>query len=252
MVFRKLIRSQIALSKAVDRLLPPDYSVDGHYDYMSRILPEYLRPNLTIYDIGGGKQPYLDAEAKERLHARVVGIDIDSDELARAPQGTYDETVTTDIAIYAGSGDADLAFCQAVLEHVRDTDGAIRAVASTLKPGGEALIFVPCRNAIFARINLLLPEALKRKVLFTTLPQTEEAQGFPSYYQDCTPSGLSRIGKRHGLEVVRLETYWASFYFYPFFPAYLLWRTWQLIARKLGKTDFCETFVLVLRKPSPV
>ena len=41
----------------------------------------------------------------------MVGLDIDADELARAPPGAYDETVCADITRHVGKGDADLVVC---------------------------------------------------------------------------------------------------------------------------------------------
>lgn len=179
----------------------------------------------------------------------MVGIDIDPDELALAPDGAYDSSIAADIATFNGQGDADLIICQAVLEHVHDVNGAVRALASILTPGGEALIFVPCRNALFARLNLMLPEKAKRAVLFALYPRMSRHQGFPSFYRECTPSDLSRLAQQHGLQVKEVNTFWTSEYFYAFFPAYIVWRTWLILARTLGWRDYCETFSLVMQKP---
>ena len=41
---------------------------------------------------------------------------------------------------------------------VEANSGTIVAIASMLKLGGRSLLFLPSRNAVFARLNLLLPE----------------------------------------------------------------------------------------------
>ena len=248
-MLRVLIGKQIRISRAVDHWLPAYCSRDGYQDFNEVVVPDYLQSNATIYDVGGGKRPYLTPEVKRALGARVVGIDIDGDELARAPEGAYDETITADIAQLRGRGDADLVVCQTLLEHVRDIDGSVSAIASMLKPGSRALIFVPCRNALFAHLNLVLPEAVKRKILYFVDPRTAHAQGFPSHYQGCTPDGLRRRAERCGLQVEREQLYWTSSYFYAFVPAYMLWRGWLLAAKRLGARNMCETFSLVLKKP---
>jgi 2-polyprenyl-6-hydroxyphenyl methylase/3-demethylubiquinone-9 3-methyltransferase len=248
-MLRTLIEKQIRLSRSIDHQLPKYCSRDGYQDFNETVVPDFLQANAAIYDVGGGKRPYLTPEAKQALGARVVGVDIDGDELAHAPDGAYDETITADIAHLQGRGDADLVICQTVLEHVRDIDGSMSAIASMLKPGGRALIFVPCRNALFARLNLLLPETVKRKVLYFVDPRTAHAQGFPSHYKGCTPDGLRKRAEQSGLEVEREQLYWTSSYFYAFVPAYLVWRTWLLAAKVLGVRNMCETFTLVLRKP---
>lgn len=249
MVLRSLIDVQVRLARAVDRRLPAIYREDGHEQYKEHIVPAFLRPGICVYDVGGGKRPYLTADAKRTLGARVVGIDIDRNELDRAPAGIYDRSIAADIATIQGDGDADLIICQAVFEHVHDVEGGTRALASILRPGGVALLFVPCRNALFARLNLLLPESVKRSLLFGFYPGVREHQGFPSYYQHCTPSALGRIAEAHGLEVLEIRPHWASGYFHAFLPAYAGWRAWTILARELDRRDFCETFTLILRKP---
>jgi SAM-dependent methyltransferase len=248
-LLRKLIDAQVYLSRRTERALPAFCHRDGHLEYNDQVVPQYLQPKTCIYDVGGGKRPYLSPDAKRALSVRVVGVDIDPEELASAPTGAYDRTITADIAKVQGDGEADLVICQAVFEHVSDVDGAMHALATILRPGGEALIFVPCRNALFARLNLLLPERVKRAALFSLYPRMSRYQGFPSYYQDCTPSGLSRLARRHRLDVIAVKTYWTSEYFYAFFPAYLVWRAWLILARICGWSDFCETFTLVLQRP---
>lgn len=240
---------QVDWARRTERRFPAYCRLDGNWHYLEALVPAHLRPDLVIYDVGGGKQPYLTPEQKRTLNARVIGIDIDPGELARAPEGVYDEAIAADIAAVRGRGDADLVVCQALLEHVRDPDGAIGAIASLLRPGGEALIFAPCRNALFARLNLLLPERVKRGLLFRIYPRMAHAQGFPSHYRDCTPAALTRLARKHGLEVAETRTYWVSEYFYAFYPAYLAWRSWLLMARALGRENLCETFTMTLRKP---
>jgi 2-polyprenyl-6-hydroxyphenyl methylase/3-demethylubiquinone-9 3-methyltransferase len=248
-VLRKLIDGQVRIARRIDRMLPAIYHRDGHLHFKETTVPRFLAPDLCIYDVGGGKRPYLSPEAKRELNARVVGIDIDAAEVARAPEGAYDRIIATDIAAFTGEGDADLIVCQAVFEHVSDVPGAVRALSTILAPGGTALLFVPCRNALFARLNLLLPESLKRRLLFSIYPEVREHQGFPTHYRDCTPSALSRHARAHGLEVVEVETHWASSYFQALLPVYVVWRAWTVIARSLGLRDCCETFTLVLRRP---
>jgi len=80
---------------------------------------------------------------------------------------------------FGGQGDADLIICQALLEHVKNVDQAFAAIASILKPGGLALIFVPSRNALYARLNLLLPQDLKRKSFMRFIPKPVSHKDFP-------------------------------------------------------------------------
>ena len=116
----RLMQGQVLACRRIERLVPSHLTQDGHEAYLTRLVPAYLTPGLRIVDVGGGKRPYLSPEAKAELGADVTGLDIDGSELERAPAGSYDRTVATDIAVYTGHGDADLIFCQAVLEHVAE------------------------------------------------------------------------------------------------------------------------------------
>jgi 2-polyprenyl-6-hydroxyphenyl methylase/3-demethylubiquinone-9 3-methyltransferase len=182
------------------------------------------------------------------LGATVVGLDIDAHELGQAPDGVYDETVCSDLAQYSGDGTADLVVCQALLEHVRDVPGAFRAIASILRPDGVALVFVPSRNALYARLNLMLPERLKRALLHGIFPHTKRDQGFPAYYDNCTPRDFRRLAAEHGLFVREMRCYYRSSYFSFFFPAYVVWRAWLLLFHTLAGEQAAETFTVVLQK----
>lgn len=251
-MLRALINSQVYLSRVFDRLLPAKYRTDGNLDFLKTFAPKYLHPNLRIYDVGGGKHPYISRELKEKKELNVIGLDIDAEELRGAPPGAYDEVVCADITKFRGHGDADLVICQAVLEHVRNTEEAFAALASMVKPGGRVLIFVPSRNAVFARINLLLPERLKRKILYTVYPQSKTQGGFPSYYDRCTPRSFAELAGRHDLEVEEKRAYYCSNYFTFLFPVHVAWRLWVLLFHLFAGEQAAETFSMSLRKRAPV
>src|SRR5262245_48198231 len=120
-MLRWFITANAWLCRAFDRLLPARFRVDGNRDFLDNFVPAWLGAGVKLVDVGGGKTPYLSVERKGTLHAHVTGLDIDARELEQAPAGAYDEVVCADIAAYAGHGDADLCICQAMLEHVPDT-----------------------------------------------------------------------------------------------------------------------------------
>ena len=248
-IFKAFINSQIFLSRKFDTLLPKCYRIDGNSDYVRNFVPGYFQKDLRVYDIGGGKNPLVSLELKKKFSLFVVGLDIDRHELALAPVGAYDETICDDITAYQGAQDADLLICNAMLEHVGNVDTALANITKILKPGGLAIIFVPSRNALYARLNLLLPERIKKHILYSIYPTTRQKQGFPSYYDRCTPRDIKILAKRHGLEVESQRIYFISSYFFCFFPAYLLWRIWILIFHYFAGEQAAETFSLAFRKP---
>lgn len=244
------LERQRTMSSRIDGHLPKALRTDGMTDFLQEICPAYLKAGQRVYDIGGGKNPYVDAATKRRLRLVVVGVDISSNELDRAPVGSYDRTVACDVGSYRGSQDADLVVSSAVLEHVQDVEGAFDALASLLTPGGHALLFVPSRNALFARLNLLLPEGVKRRALDTVRGERNASEGFPSYYRFCTPRDFRRLAEERGLVVVHERWYYVSSYFFSFVPAYLIWRGWVLACRRVDPRQSAETFSMVLRKPT--
>ena len=80
-----------------------------------------------------GNHPLLSMDEKVLWGLRVFGLDINDGELSKAPTGAYDATIRADITRYRGREDADVVICQALLEHVTDTNSAFAGLASILK-----------------------------------------------------------------------------------------------------------------------
>lgn len=249
-LLNRVIQQQRRWSAAIERLLPVALRCDGYMEFGARVVPAYLYENALVFDFGGGKQPTVDRATKANFKLNLVGIDIDPKELARAPEGTYDSIITADIATYRGDGQADIVICRALLEHISDVSGAFLAISTALRPGGRALIFVPSRNAVFARFNLILPERLKRVVLFALFPEAERGQGFAAFYDRCTPKQMEKLAIASGLRVEARHLYWYSGYFTFLVPLHLIWRAWSFIFKALAPVQSAETFTMVLVKSS--
>jgi 2-polyprenyl-6-hydroxyphenyl methylase/3-demethylubiquinone-9 3-methyltransferase len=245
---RRFIDLNVRASRSFDRMLPRRFSVDGNRDFVDQVVPRYLYSGVRIADVGGGRHPFLDAAAKRELGAHVTGVDISRSELIAAPAAAYDDLVVADIAHYRGSENMDIAICQSVLEHVEDTARALSCLASMVRPGGRILIFVPCRNAGFARINLMLPENLKKRLLYFIFPETRGKQGFRSYYDRCTPGEFRRLAAAEGLQMELERYFWSSTYFGFLLPLHVLWRLYQLLVTPLFGGQVAESFSMVLTK----
>jgi SAM-dependent methyltransferase len=252
-IARSLIASQVALSRAFDRLLPQSFRIDGSKDFKQRIVPSYLRPGLVISAIGGGARPCVDLQTKRDLGLRMTGVDIDGEQFAKAPRGVYDRTIVTDITTYQEQNVADLVVCKSTLEHVRDTGAALATMARLLNPGGTLLVFVPSRNALYARLNVLLPQHVKMGLLRAFMPDRADHLGFPALYDHCTPRDFRRFAVSNGLQIMELRPYYISSYFSVVFPIYVLWRIWILAYRAMAREHAAESFILIAQKPeSPV
>ncbi len=184
------INANVALSRAIDGLLPASLRRDGNRTFLKDYAPRAIQAGTTVYDLGGGSQPFVSLDVKERFGLRVVGLDISAEEMAQAPAGVYDRMIAADLCTYIGKGDADIVMCQATLEHVPDGAGAMRAIASVLKPGGRVFIFAPSRNALFARLNLILPQRVKEKSCSPSSPKKAQGHdGFPAFLQPLHAQG---------------------------------------------------------------
>lgn len=243
------IASQVALSGAFDQLLPQSFRIDGSKDFKRRIIPSYLRPNLVIYDVGGGARPCVDLETKCRLGLTIIGVDVDEEEFIKAPIGVYDRTIVADITRCTVENVADLVICKSTLEHVSNTEAALTALGRLLKPGGMLLVFTPSRNAIYARLNLVLPEQVKMKLLSTFFGEKADHLGFPAKYDRCTPRDFRRFMSKQNLKIEEVNTYYISSYFSVVFPLYVIWRLWVLAYRAFAKEQAAETFTVIARKP---
>lgn len=246
-IFRKFLQLNQKLSFLFDRLLPESMRVYGTTDFHVRLLPTYLPTGGLAYDIGGGKRPHIFLPLKESKQLEVVGIDIDADELAAAPAGHYDRSFVADITQAEGAGDGDVIICRSTLEHVHDVPAAMRQLGTFLKSGGLIIIYAPCRNAIFAKLNLLLPENTKNKLLRFLYGQQADVMGFKAYYDHCTLSDLTKLATQNGYQVVESRSYWMSNYFSYLTPLHIIWRLYQLAVRPFCP-DLAEGQALVLRK----
>jgi 2-polyprenyl-6-hydroxyphenyl methylase/3-demethylubiquinone-9 3-methyltransferase len=240
------------LSNRVRRLLArtvPACGPDGMLDFRDRVLPSLLKPGAHILEIGGGKHPAIPANVKEELSLHIVGQDISEDELLRAEAGLYDRILVGDVSTVKMTGNYDLIFSRAVLEHVEDPAAAIANLAQVLTPGGVMAHVMPCRNAPFAVLNRWLGNRLARRVLFTLFPKKRSNSGFPARYRDCTPTALARACHRSGLKVLKVLPYYNSSYTSFFVPLYTVEALRQAATASLRLRDYAESFCIIARRP---
>lgn len=205
-----------------------------------------------VADVGGGKKPMLGPEVASRSKITYEGLDYDAAELAAAPQGYYDTTEVVDITAPPESlfGRYDFIICRNTLEHVTDAPSAITGLSKMLTEGGQLYIKAPCRLALFAQLNVRLPEGLKRKILFF-VSSSKSGDGFPAYYLGCDPGSMASNAMNAGLRVSRkAELNYRSSYFTLLLPIYLVWRL-VTAGQYLLQRHYCESFEVVFEKPLP-
>ena len=110
------------------------------------------------------------------------------------------------------------------------------------------MLFVPSRNAAYARLSLVLPESWKKWLIRKVMPGSAHMRGFKAYYDRCTPRQFRAMADRCGFEVEEVKCYFISSYFSHFFPLYVLWRCWMRLFHLFNGENAAETFTMVLRK----
>lgn len=246
-MIRKLISWNLQLSRRCDRVFFKAFAVDGNGAF-NHLAPGMVNDGSRVADVGGGKTPFFPPEAVRRRNLVVTGVDIDAAELGAAPSGAYAGVIVSALEECRGAGDHDIVIAQSVLEHVYDGRQAVQGIASLLRPGGTVVTFCPNRRAWFARLNLLLPEGLKRAILFSIFPSKRERQGFPAHYDGCTPGEMEVNMRLAGIRPVEIRYYFVSSYFMFFTPLYLFWRLATFPLMKFWPHRYCETFIVVGRR----
>ncbi|MGX5673557.1 class I SAM-dependent methyltransferase [Thermomonas fusca] len=246
-MFREFVALNLRACRACDRFFFNDFSVDGNRSF-NEVAPTIIADGQFIADVGGGKTPFFPPSEVRERHLHVTGVDIDGLELASAPKGAYEEVMVTALEACQGGSNHDVVVAQSVLEHVVDGREAMRGISTLLRPGGTVITFCPNRRAWFARLNLILPEKLKRAILFSVFPSKRERQGFPAHYDGCTPREMIKNMADFGIELVECRYYFVSSYFMFFFPLYLLWRLANYPLMRFWPERYCETFLLIGKK----
>ncbi len=192
--------------EAVAKLFPnTKISIDKYY---SEYVRENLRDNITILDIGGGKTWHFREQRKNFSGLRVIALDPSEKELSY--NHDVDEKIIFAMGIDARAplddNSVDIVTSHMVLEHIPNNNYTMREISRILKPGGKFISAFPCKFAIFAIINQMLPNWLARKILFAIHPNA-----------------------RFGCEFKFAFNYNQSWYFSFFLPFGLIALAWDLL-----------------------
>jgi len=134
------------------------------------------------------------------------------------------------------------------MEHVKSAEEAFKGLHSILKNGGKAVIFLPSKYAAFARLNLLLPEDLKNKLLGYFFGVNAHNQGFPAYYDKASLKDYRKLAPKYGFKIIQFKPYYHSVYFIHFLPIHIIWRIWIMLFKFFSPNTAAETFTIVLEK----
>ena len=121
-----------------------------HFRYMERFLSQdrTVQPQRVL-DAGCGAGDFVFYLARRFPEATVVGIDIDgpqiaaNQEVARRLELGNVEFLEKDLTRDGFGAGYDLVVSIDVLEHIDPQDAAIRNIAESMSPGGEAFLHIP-------------------------------------------------------------------------------------------------------------
>jgi SAM-dependent methyltransferase len=153
---QRLVRDdQAAAARLLYRVLgvadPAHYL---HYRYCRRALDRVAPASpRAILDAGSERGDFTVYLAQRYPAARVDGIEIRDDHLAKAAAGTERLGVANvryrlgDLRAMEETAEYDVIVCIVVLEHIPVQDEVLRRLLRALRPGGVAFLHVPTRRA---------------------------------------------------------------------------------------------------------
>lgn len=220
------------------------------YDRLLADVVDGPTPSLII-DVGAGKETRFARVRPPVSQARVVGVDVAEEELAR--NDDVDEKLVVDAGqgLPFADGSVDVVTSNAFLEHVPDVEAFVRHSARVLRPGGRWIHLFTSKYAPFAVVNQLLPARVGDRVLDVLFPkQREEGTiGFRAHYDRCYASALGKLLDRHGFDVDAIHaSYSQSYYFNFLVPAFLASAAYEAVVERLGALDLAAYLLVDARR----
>lgn len=116
--------------------------------YIYRVLDKYEWQDKRVLEVGCGQGSTLNY--LPGLGARVYGMDMSEDSLAKAKAGAKELGYADRVTLSVGDAEHlpfdnkffDAVICLGVLHHTADTSGGIREIFRVLKPGGFAIVML--------------------------------------------------------------------------------------------------------------
>jgi SAM-dependent methyltransferase len=142
--------------------------------------------SLTVADLGCGTGPLLPRLVGR--FGRVVALDFAPAMIARArsrlggdaAKVTFETRAMHDLDDYAGQFDVVVAINSLVMPDVREIDRTLRAIRTSLRPGGQFLGVLPSIDAIHYHTMLLMDQALDRGL---DIEEAERSAAFHAEHQ---------------------------------------------------------------------
>ncbi|MDO9407674.1 bifunctional 2-polyprenyl-6-hydroxyphenol methylase/3-demethylubiquinol 3-O-methyltransferase UbiG [Patulibacter sp.] len=209
--------------------LPVRYATDSWRVPFDRLLAESLRPGIRILDVGAGSLPVVPVEDRPP-GVEYVGLDVEEDELLKAPPGSYDDHRVADITVLQPDlvGQFDLVLSWLTMEHVENVPLALHNLGRYQRPGGRFLGYLAGSWSIGSVLNRVVPHSAAKLLMHRLLGRQPETV-FRAHYDHCTYDELTTVGETAWGRATVVPVFTAGWYF-SFSPAlraaYLLYEEW--------------------------
>ena len=237
------------LAQAITPRHVHEANVFGAYRRIGALL--LSRPDVrTVVDVGAGKSWHFPHHYKRWYDIRLVGLDIDGQEMD--PNVALDEKIECDVSAVIPMADdsADLFMAHSGIEHFPDNQKFLENALRILRPGGYLVAQFPSRYAPFVMANRLLPAAVSRRVLDSAMGERAELLGFRAHYDRTDYAAFRRMFAQVGFEeVYHLPGYCSSAYCEFFLPLFALSYMYDALTFALGIRQLASYNFWVLRKP---
>lgn len=214
-----------------------------------KVVRKHLSDGMLIYDVGGGKNcRYLSDVDFDTME--VISLDISQEELD-ANLGIK-EKIQCDVCktIPTPYGKVDMITSSSVCEHLKSPKRYYENAYRALKPGGMFINMFPCRYAIFATINRLLPKEFAQKVLYFFLPGAKKDCGFPAFYERLYFDQVVSDLRNQGFIVRGIYTRYLQCDYDIFcIPLFLINYAWDALTKALGLRNLASHMLVVAEKP---
>lgn len=242
----------VAFNRRLSFALTPKHLSESNVFSMYRkcALAIFGRSDIrTVLDIGAGRAWQFSASDKEAYQLKLIGIDIDADEMAY--NDTLDEAVIADVTrpIPIDPGTIDFVTCHSGVEHFSNNDEFLKNAYHVLRPGGLMLMQFPTPTAPFAILNRILPARVTRWLLHRLVPGSDGVLGFKAYYDRTSYKEFSRLAEDNDFDIdYHFPGYFSAGYFAFFTPLYFLALGYDFVRFVFGIKGASSYNLFVLRK----
>ncbi len=249
-MIKKFLRWNISICDRIEDLLPDEFTRSLLYLHeltAARLMNS--RAFQVVLDVGGGRLSPFANHRRPELRTTIIGLDISESEL-RVNQA-IDHAVVADAGkpLPFRTASLDIVTTRSVVEHLHDVDAFLSESSRILKVDGKAVHVFPCRFAIFAMLNQILPHKLARSTLYYIFPQWKDTCGFRAYYNNCYYPRILLLLERNGFEIEQIYIrYYQSIYFKFFVPFYCISLLYDFLLWAFDVRFLCAQILLVARK----